>query len=320
MSPAGFASMAGDRAHAELRCDPSESEAMGRASREQASQAVCRSNAWKIAPCRRRSGSPGATRSNLTLSFVPDGTAIAASYQHPVPDAQRPAADRGLAARSSCEAFQTWAVNANINIGLVSDGGQPLGVAGQPAARPAVRRHPHRRPADGSRHALDLRAQRPAGLEHLDGRRPDQLRRELQQRVEPPPHRAPARGRPRLRHRRQLRPELADVFARSRDHSADAGDIAALQALYGSRAPGPARGVRRQRHDRHGDHDPGPGRFRQYTGATPLVAYGDITTNQDVDCLRLQAPNDYTGPVTIRVAIGGNQPADPPSERARRQW
>ena len=34
------------------------------------------------------------------------------------------------------QAFQTWAVNANINIGLVSDGGQPLGVAGDPQHDP----------------------------------------------------------------------------------------------------------------------------------------------------------------------------------------
>src|SRR4051812_46059116 len=58
---------------------------------------------------------------NLTLSFVPDGTPIAA---HPSAlfgalGAQEPAA---AWQRAILEAFQTWAVDANIDIGLVGDG------------------------------------------------------------------------------------------------------------------------------------------------------------------------------------------------------
>ena len=84
-----------------------------------------------------------------------------------------------------------------------------------------------------------------------------------------------------------------------------AGDIAALQALYGSRAPDP--------HEGSGGNDridtattiQAPGGSGSYTGATPLIAYGDITTNQDVDFYAFKAPNDYTGPVTIQLRSAG---------------
>jgi hypothetical protein len=74
-------------------------------------------------------GIPWADPSHLTVSFAPDGTAT-------------PTGPSGLFAllnqtgpaevwqREVLRAFQTWAVNANINIGLVADGGQALGTPG----------------------------------------------------------------------------------------------------------------------------------------------------------------------------------------------
>src|SRR5262249_54255707 len=38
--------------------------------------------------------------------------------------------------REALRAFQTWAIQANINIGLVADGGQPGGSPGQPQGDP----------------------------------------------------------------------------------------------------------------------------------------------------------------------------------------
>src|SRR5438067_5146630 len=66
---------------------------------------------------------PGA----LTLSFVPDGTDVSGS-----PSNLNALLGPNSAAwkKEILRAFQTWAVEANINIGLVPDGGQPLGVAG----------------------------------------------------------------------------------------------------------------------------------------------------------------------------------------------
>ena len=83
------------------------------------------------------------------------------------------------------------------------------------------------------------------------------------------------------------------------------GDFAALQALYGSRAPDP--------HEGSGGNDridtattiQAPGGSGSYTGATPLISYGDVTTNQDLDFYAFKAPNDYTGPVTIQLRSAG---------------
>src|SRR5712671_774136 len=74
-------------------------------------------------------GVPWSDPSHLTLSFVPDGTPIAGhtSSLFQTLNAVEPTA---VWQNEILRAFQTWAVNANINIGLVADGGQAMGVAG----------------------------------------------------------------------------------------------------------------------------------------------------------------------------------------------
>jgi Matrixin len=74
-------------------------------------------------------GIPWADPNHLTLSFVPDGTAtpygpssVFTTLGGSVPTASWQ--------RDVLRAFQTWAVNANIDVGLVADGGQPLGAVG----------------------------------------------------------------------------------------------------------------------------------------------------------------------------------------------
>jgi Matrixin len=69
-------------------------------------------------------GIPWADSSHLTLSFAPDGTAT--PYGPSTLSAVMPAGYQ----REILRAFQTWAQYANIDIGLVSDGGQPLGATG----------------------------------------------------------------------------------------------------------------------------------------------------------------------------------------------
>jgi hypothetical protein len=67
---------------------------------------------------------------NLTLSFAPDGTNVNGT------PSQLSGAFAGIPAAvwqgEILRAFQTWAANANINIGVVADGGQPLGAPGSP--------------------------------------------------------------------------------------------------------------------------------------------------------------------------------------------
>jgi hypothetical protein len=74
-------------------------------------------------------GTPWPDPQHLTLSFVPDGTpgAISASNLFQTLNAKASTATWEL---EILRAFQTWAVNANINITVVPDGGQALGSVG----------------------------------------------------------------------------------------------------------------------------------------------------------------------------------------------
>ena len=65
----------------------------------------------------------------LTLSFVPDGTQVS-SYQSNLMQTLNAAAPTNAWEMAILQAYQTWAVNANINVSLVADGGQPVGASG----------------------------------------------------------------------------------------------------------------------------------------------------------------------------------------------
>ncbi len=66
--------------------------------------------------------------SNITLSFAPDGTNIVGSPSNLM--ATLAPLGTSAAELSILTAFQTWAVNANVNIGLVSDNGSAWDVPG----------------------------------------------------------------------------------------------------------------------------------------------------------------------------------------------
>src|SRR5688500_1095339 len=76
-------------------------------------------------------GNPWPDGANLTLSFAPDGTSVGdrvtALYQ-----ALSAVAPTAAWQSEVLRAFQTWAVQANINIGLVGDDGSPFGSPGRP--------------------------------------------------------------------------------------------------------------------------------------------------------------------------------------------
>ena len=74
-------------------------------------------------------GIPWADPGHLTLSFVPDGTAT----PYGPSTLNQAFGGTGSAAvwqREILRAFEDWAETSNISIGVVADGGQPLGVAG----------------------------------------------------------------------------------------------------------------------------------------------------------------------------------------------
>ena len=75
-------------------------------------------------------GVPWADPSHLTISFVPDGTQTPVGPS--VLDQILVKATGSVAAGEQVilRAFQTWAAQSNINVGVVADGGQPLGTTG----------------------------------------------------------------------------------------------------------------------------------------------------------------------------------------------
>lgn len=77
-------------------------------------------------------GVPWPEPSKITLSFAPDGTQVGTqpSALFQTLDSQSAGRDWQL---DVLRAFQTWAVNANVNIGLAPDSGLPFGAAGAPA-------------------------------------------------------------------------------------------------------------------------------------------------------------------------------------------
>src|SRR5262245_15724144 len=76
-------------------------------------------------------GNPWPDASHLTLSFAPDGTAVD-GMTSTLQQALNAVAPTATWQREILRAFQTWAVQANINIGVVTDQGLALGTPGRP--------------------------------------------------------------------------------------------------------------------------------------------------------------------------------------------
>jgi hypothetical protein len=238
---------------------------------------------------------------HLTLSFAPDGTSIAAhtSSLFQTLNAQQPTA---VWQREILQAFQTWAVEANINIGLVSDGGQAFGVSGPSQGDPrfgdirvgAQAMSPESLsisvPNDptlsstwtgdvllnsnenfGS-HGLDLTSVMLHEAGHVFG---------LGDSTDP-------------------ESPLYDQY--SDNQQLTAGDINALQALYGARSLDPHEGSNGNDTISTATQVQFPG---SYTGTTPLVVYGDVGSNKDVDVFAVKPPSNYNGPVTFRLQSTG---------------
>jgi hypothetical protein len=74
-------------------------------------------------------GVPWPNPGHLTLSFVPDGTS-ASSFQSNLFQTLNGVGSTAAWEQEILRAYQTWAINSNLNIGVVADGGQPMGTAG----------------------------------------------------------------------------------------------------------------------------------------------------------------------------------------------
>jgi hypothetical protein len=80
-------------------------------------------------------GNPWPSPEQLTLSFVPDGTSIGGQPSNLFQTMNQQFPSGGWQ-REILRAFQTWADVADINLHVVPDGGQPLGSAGRPQGDP----------------------------------------------------------------------------------------------------------------------------------------------------------------------------------------
>ncbi len=246
-------------------------------------------------------GVPWHDAGNLTLSFAPDGTQIAGhtSSLFQTMNAQEPTA---VWEQQVLKAFQTWAVQANINIGLVADSGDPFGVAGksqhdsrfgdirigaQPMSPSALSISIPNDPSLSSTWTGDVLIN---SNDLFGGRN--------------------------LNVFSVLLHEAGHVFGlpdgsdpnspmNSQYTGAQAltpGDIKAIQDLYGVRAPDSHEGSSGNDTMNKATQVQPPG---SYTGATPLVTYGDVTTNRDVDFYAVRSPSNYQGPMTFRVQSTG---------------
>jgi Matrixin len=74
-------------------------------------------------------GQPWLDGRHLTLSFAPDGTAVSGTGSN-LTGLSGVFGGVSAAELEILRAFQTWAVNANLNVGVVGDSGAPFGTAG----------------------------------------------------------------------------------------------------------------------------------------------------------------------------------------------
>lgn len=242
---------------------------------------------------------------HLTLSFVPDGTVIAGheSRLFAALDAQQP---RGAWQRDVLRAFQTWAVRSNIDIGIVPDSGDPLGIAGKTQGDA---RFGDIRIAAQSMSAETLAISMPQGPSVSGTWGGDVLFNSAGQLAAAGTnlfsvmlHEA---GHTLGLEHSPDPPSVMASHATGIWQDLSASDIATVVQRYGTRSPdlnegsggnGSLANATRIKYSQVSDG---------YNGATPLVVYGDITTLRDIDYYSIKTLTGYRGPLTIRLQSSG---------------
>lgn len=270
-------------------------------------------------------GVPWADARHLTISFVPDGTQID-GHQSNLFAALNAESDTAAWQAAILKAFQTWAANANISVGVVADDGEPLGTPGK---------------TEGDPRFGDIRiAAQPMAASALSVSVPHD-----------PFISGTWAGDVLLNSTVDYRSAQSDLFsvmlheaghAFGLDGSSDpnsvmfenangvrsslaASDIAAIQALYGQRSPDLNEGSGGNDSFNSATHLQASGGSSGGSGGSsgggsntsgstpggsasstsPLVAFGDISTASDVDDFSWQVPSNVSGPVTFRLQTAG---------------
>ena len=242
--------------------------------------------------------------SSLRLSFVPDGTPVANQVSNADTVFSKSAA--GAEWRSSvAKAFEIWAQYAAINVGVVSDSGDPMGVrgpvrgdtrfgevrvAGIPMTSDTLAAAVNHDKLSAGTWAGDLLFNTDADWSlHAD----DLLKVAFHE----------------AGHVLGL-PHNADPTSPMHEHGIPstlvpaASDIAVLQQLYGLRQPD-ANEINKP-NDVIGDAT----RIRfsdssNFDGSKALVHYGEITSPTDKDIFFFELPSNYTGTATIHAVSAG---------------
>lgn len=241
----------------------------------------------------------------LTLSFAPDGAQVA-GQSNSLAARFNAIAPEAVWKEAILRSFQTWAVEANIDIGLVSDSGDAFGTPG-PTRRDA-------RFGDIRIGAIELEPQVGAISVPIDNVLGGTWYADVLFNADFPYQ------------------TVNDIFAIAlheagnvfglKDNNDPASpmragpiptatvptpaDIAALRALHGIRSP--------DANELNSDNSPNPNNepnlatplaFGDDDPSTATLAYGDITNNADIDYYVIQTPDDHQGDLTFRVRSAG---------------
>ncbi|HSQ58282.1 MAG TPA: matrixin family metalloprotease, partial [Gemmata sp.] len=244
-------------------------------------------------------GNPWADPTHLTLSFARDGVSVLGVHSSLQASLARTWSSN-IWHQAVLRAVQAWSEVANVSVGVVGDGGQAFGASG---------------PVQSDPRFGDIRVGGiPMGGDALAAT------------VPPDPFVSGTLAgdiffntRTRFTFKSLYGVALHEVghalgLAPSSDPTSvmfntfnqnlalSASDRAAIQAMYGVRAPDANEGSNGNNVIARATeiHEPG-----SYDGQTPLVIFGDISTRRDVDVFEVRNQNDYSGAVTFHLQSRG---------------
>lgn len=234
-------------------------------------------------------GVPWADPTHLTVSFAPDGTPIAA-HTSDLFGALEPTHTTPQWQRTVLEAFQKWAVHTNLNFGVRADSGAAFGTPGLAQNDPRfgdIR-------IGGNPMASEVLAIASPPDPALSGTWAGDVLVNTAYRFDGNPYSLLAVAMHEAGHALGLGNSASTdsvMFTRydQTRTQLSAEDITRIQALYGVRAPDSYEGALGNNTRARASSLRLP---TAYTGETPIVAFGDITTATDVDFLRFTVPTD----------------------------